>query len=294
MHIVILGAAAGGGLPQWNCGCINCKDARAGRIPSSTQSSVAVSANGADWVVLNASPDIRQQLATTAALHPAQLRGTPIKAVLLTNGDVDHVAGLLVLREKTAFDVYATRDIAATLAQNPIFDVLDPDLVHWKPMDLGTTLHIAGLRIDVFSVPGKVPLYLEGDEVVTDAETETTIGLMISDGQASLAYVPGCARITTALKDRFAAADLTLFDGTVWQNAEMPKMGAGIKTGLRMGHLPISGADGSLETLADLPGRRAYIHINNTNPILQPASPERRSVLEAGWEICSDGMEFVL
>ena len=291
---MILGAAAGGGLPQWNCGCVNCSAARAGVIPASTQSSVAVSANGQDWVILNASPDIRQQMHANPALHPKEMRGTPVKAVLLTNGDVDHVAGLLVLREKTAFEIFATPDITRTLAQNPIFGVLDPDFVRWNPMDLGQKFRVAGLEVEVFSVPGKVPLYLEGDEVITDAETETTIGLMVSDGRASLAYVPGCARVTTALKERFASADLTLFDGTVWQNAEMPKMGAGMKTGLRMGHLPISGPDGSLAQLEGLSGRRAYIHINNTNPILQPDSPERQSVIEAGWEICADGMEFIV
>lgn len=281
-------------MPQWNCGCTNCADARAGRIPISTQSSVAVSSDGTDWIVLNASPDIRQQIAATSALHPKSMRGTPIKAVLLTNGDVDHVAGLLVLREKTAFEIYATENISVTLADNPIFGVLDPGLVAWNPMSLGQTLSVAGLGIEVFAVPGKVPLYLEGEEVVTDAETETTIGLSVSDGNAVLAYVPGCARITPALKERFAVADLTLFDGTVWQNAEMPKMGAGPKTGLRMGHLPIAGPDGSLAALAGLSGKRAYIHINNTNPILQPASPERRAVIEAGWDICADGMEFIL
>ncbi len=281
-------------MPQWNCGCANCADARSGRIPKSTQSSVAVSSNGDDWVVLNASPDIRQQIAATSALHPKSMRGTPIKAVLLTNGDVDHVAGLLVLREKTSFDIFATENIAKTLAENPIFGVLDPALVAWNAIELGRSHSIGGLSIDVFAVPGKVPLYLEGEDVVTDAETETTIGLMVSDGTASLAYVPGCARVTPALKERLASADLTLFDGTVWQNAEMPKMGAGAKTGLRMGHLPISGPDGSLAALAELSGQRAYIHINNTNPILQPDSPERRTVTDAGWGICADGMEFTL
>ena len=259
-----------------------------------SQSSLAVSADGLSWVVLNASPDIRTQLAQTPALFPQSLRATPISAVLLTNGDIDHVAGLLTLREKTAFDVYATDDIRAALDQNPMMGVLDPELVSWHRLELGSTVTIAGLAIDILAVPGKVPLYLEGDEVVTDAVGETTIGLMIREGSSQLAYIPGCAALPDELVERLCMADLVLFDGTVWENTEMPDMGAGKKTGRRMGHLPMSGSDGSLARLNEVKGRKAYIHINNTNPVLQPDSAERRAVAEAGWEVCADGMEFDL
>ena len=259
-----------------------------------TQSSVAVSADGVSWVVWNASPDIRTQLAQTPALYPRALRQTPISAVVLTNGDIDHVAGLLTLREKTAFDVYATDDIRGALDQNPMMNVLDPTLVKWHRLVLNNQVTIAGLEIDILAVPGKVPLYLEGEEVVTDAVGETTIGLMVRAGSSQLAYIPGCAALPDDLVEQLSDADLLLFDGTVWENTEMPDMGAGTKTGRRMGHLPMSGPDGSLARLKNVKGRKAYIHINNTNPVLQPDSAERRVVAEAGWDVCADGMEFEL
>ncbi|MEM8754423.1 MAG: pyrroloquinoline quinone biosynthesis protein PqqB [Pseudomonadota bacterium] len=294
MKILILGAAAGGGVPQWNCGCRNCGDARAGRISSLTQSSIAVSADGSSWAVLNASPDIRAQLAAAPALAPKGLRGTPIEAVVLTNGDVDHVAGVLTLREKTPFALYGTAEILGALDENPIFRVADPTLVDRRRLEIGETIEAAGLRIETFAVPGKVPLYLEEGEVKTDLVGETTIGLSATAGAGTLAYVPGCAAIPDDLLARLGAADVVLFDGTVWENEEMPRLGAGEKTGARMGHMAMSGEAGSMARLADVAGRRIYIHINNTNPVLQPESPERRAVEAAGWEIAMDGMEITL
>lgn len=294
MHILILGAAAGGGVPQWNCGCRNCIDARAGRIAALSQSSIAVSADGARWVVLNASPDIRQQLAQSPSLHPPDLRGSPICAVLLTNGDVDHVAGLLTLREKTAFDLYATHEIHGALAANPIFGVMDQALVRRKSIGLGQMVEIEGLEFDIFAVPGKVPLYQEEGEVDTEAMGETTIGLMIRHDGKTLGYVPGCAAAPADLLDRLSEADMILFDGTVWENEEMPRAGVGPKTGKRMGHMAMNGNDGSMARLGGLPGRKVYIHINNTNPVLQPDGPERAAVEAAGWTLASDGMEFKL
>lgn len=294
MKILVLGAAAGGGLPQWNCGCRNCADARAGVIPPQTQSALAVSGGGGAWVLLNASPDIRDQLARAPALSPAGLRGTPIKAVVLTNGDVDHVAGLLTLREKTGFDLYATPEILDALAQNPIFGVLDPALVARRPLALGGAVDAAGLRIETFAVPGKVPLYQEVGEVKTAEIGETTIGLRLSAAGRVAYYIPGCATVPDDLLARLEDADLLLFDGTVWENDEMPRLGAGVKTGLRMGHSPISGPGGSLERLSGIKARKIYIHINNTNPIFQPASEERRALRRAGWEVAADGMEIEL
>lgn len=294
MRCLILGAAAGGGLPQWNCGCRNCADARAGRLPPMSQSSAAVSADGVDWVILNASPDIRVQLAAAPALAPASLRGAPIAAVILTNGDIDHVAGLLTLREKTAFDLYATTEIHAALAENPMMRVLDPDLVARKPLSLGARRAIAGLEIESFAVPGKTPLYKEAGSVVTDELSEVTIGLTISAGGRRIAYVPGCAAIPDDLIARLAEVDLLLFDGTVWENEEMPRLGVGAKTGRRMGHIAIHGPGGSLERLAPLPCRKIYTHINNTNPILQPESDARQRVEAAGWSVAQDGLEIRL
>ncbi|MEM7269053.1 MAG: pyrroloquinoline quinone biosynthesis protein PqqB [Pseudomonadota bacterium] len=294
MLITILGAAAGGGVPQWNCGCQNCRDARAGKIPQMTQSSIAVSADGSSWLVLNASPDIRVQLAGCPVLAPAGLRGSPIEAVMLTNGDVDHVAGLLTLRESTPFDLYATAEIMDAVDENPIFGVMKSDLVTRKTFGLGDTLSLAGLEVETYAVPGKVPLYKEAGEIVTDAMGETTIGVTLRASGKTVIYVPGCAAIPDELRARMEAADLVLFDGTVWENEEMPKLGAGVKTGRRMGHMPIAGDGGSMERLAGLTARRVYIHINNTNPILQPASHERAALNAAGWEVAQDGMEISL
>ncbi|MEX0286049.1 MAG: pyrroloquinoline quinone biosynthesis protein PqqB [Paracoccaceae bacterium] len=295
MQIVVLGAGAGGGLPQWNCGCANCVAARAGQIPSMTQSSVAVSADGACWAVFNASPDIGAQLARTPALHPQSLRGTPIHSVLLTNADIDHIAGLLTLREKTPFAVRATQDVLDTLEANSVFKVLDRDLVSRDAITLEQPVEVApSLQVTPFSVPGKVALFLEGDEVKLQELGEQTIGLIVDDGAKRLAYVPGCAVIPDWLVDRLGDVDALLFDGTVWNNDDMQRTGTGKKTGARMGHIPMNGAQGSLERLADVPARKIYIHINNTNPILDPGSPERADILRAGWDIAYDGMELTL
>lgn len=297
MHLRVLGAAAGGGLPQWNCGCRNCADSRAGLIPPMTQSSLALSADGESWVILNASPDLRMQLQAAPALHPRGLRHTPVAAVVLTNADVDHIAGLLTLREKTAFDLYATPDVLATLEANAVFGVLDPGLVRRRPMALDAPFEpVGGLRLTPFAVPGKVALYLEGERPELGEVGERTVGLMIEDAAATLAYVPGCAALPDWLVDRLGGADVLFFDGTVWEDDDMPRTGTGGKTGARMGHVPMRGPAGSLARLAALPARtrKVYIHINNTNPVLQPGGPERAVLAEAGWEVAQDGLEVTL
>lgn len=294
MRIIVLGVAAGGGVPQWNCGCRNCADARAGRIPRLSQSSIAVSGDGGSWAILNASPDIREQFARTPALHPRSLRGSPIASVVLTNGDVDHVAGLLTLREKTPFDLYATPEILEALAANPIFGVMDAELVARRPVALGDRIETAGLTIETFPVPGKVPLYQEAGEVKTEEIGETTIGLRLSANGGTAVYIPGCAAAPDDLLARMEGADLVMFDGTVWENEEMPRLGAGAKTGKRMGHMAMSGPEGSMARLAGLSARKVYLHINNTNPVLQPDGPERREAEAAGWTVAVDGMEIEL
>lgn len=299
MKIRTLGAGAGGGLPQWNCGCEICAAARSGRIAPMTQSSVAVSPGGDDWVLLNASPDLRVQVQATPALHPRGLRHSPISAVVVTNGDIDHVAGLLSLREKTAFDLFATTGTLQALAANPAFGVLDPDLVRRRPIEVGAPFTpVAGLKITAYAVPGKVPLYLEGADFVDGPQTrevgEQTVGLRIEGESGVFHYLPGCADLPGWLCERLAEADVLFFDGTVWADDDMPRSGTGKKTGARMGHMAMSGPDGSLARLADLTGRRVYIHINNTNPVLLPASPERAAIAAAGWELAHDGMEIAL
>ncbi|WP_299614577.1 pyrroloquinoline quinone biosynthesis protein PqqB [uncultured Tateyamaria sp.] len=295
MRLIVLGAAAGGGLPQWNCGCQNCTDARAGVIPRMTQSSVAVSLDGTGWVVLNASPDIRAQVDACPQMHPQSLRGSPIASVVLTNGDIDHIAGLLTLREKTPFDVYATSAGLEILRGNSVFGVLDPSLVSQRQIALDAPFEpVPGLTITPFAVPGKVALFLEGDTLNLEEVGEQTVGLLLEDGKTRAAYVPGCAAIPDWLINRLGGLDALLFDGTVWNNDDMQRTGTGEKTGARMGHVPLNGSQGSLERLVELGGRKVYIHINNTNPILQPDSAERAEVLRQGWEIAFDGMEMSL
>lgn len=261
----------------------------------STQSSVAVSADGDRWVLLNASPDIGQQFLRTPALHPRDIRDTPVAAVILTNGDIDHVAGLLTLREKTVFTVYATESGLDILRGNAVFNVLDAELVARAQIALDTPFEpTPGLTVTPFAVPGKVALFLEGDTLNLEEVGEQTVGLLIETDGGRAAYIPGCAKVPDWLLDKLGAVDLLLFDGTVWNNDDMQSTGTGQKTGARMGHLPLNGAEGSLARFADLDTRKILIHINNTNPILQPDSPERAEVTARGWEIAFDGMEITL
>lgn len=296
MEIIVLGAGAGGGLPQWNCGCQNCRDAREGKLPNMTQSSIAVSADRENWAVLNASPDIAAQLQRTPRLWPASLRGSPIKAVLLTNGDIDHIAGLLTLREKTPFTIFATQSGIDILKTNSVFNVLDAGLVERKKMFTEQSFHpVPGLTVTPFSVPGKVALFLE-DESSLDLEAvgDQTIGLMLETGDKRAAYIPGCATLPDWLLQQLDAVDLLLFDGTVWENDDMQRTGTGQKTGARMGHVALNGKGGSLERISAISARKVLIHINNTNPILQPDSTERAQVIKQGWDIAFDGMEISL
>ncbi|MDQ1901224.1 pyrroloquinoline quinone biosynthesis protein PqqB [Paracoccus sp. WLY502] len=293
MKIILLGAGAGGGLPQWNCGCDNCNAARAGRIPAMTQSSIAVSADGKTWAILNASPDIRAQLAATPALHPTGLRDMPLHSVLVTNGDIDHVAGLLTLRESQPFTLLATPAIHEVLAQNPMLSALRGDLVARQPVALDQTVEIApGLTATLFAVPGKVPLYQEGEVVETGLVGETTVGVELAANGRRALYIPGCAELPGWLSDRIAGADLLMFDGTLWDDDEMIRMGLGQKTGRRMGHMPV------METMAamrDLPvGQRVFVHMNNSNPLTDPASDQTREAEASGWQIGRDGMEITL
>jgi len=294
MKVSVLGAGAGGGLPQWNCGCRNCVDARNGKIPPTTQSSVAVSVDGVEWVVLNASPDIRTQLQAAPEMHPPTVRGTPISSVVLTNADIDHIAGLLTLREKTAFTVFATHETHNVLAANSVFGVLDSDLVTRAEIRLDEAFEpLPGLSVTPFAVPGKVALFLEGADVDLKAMGEQTIGLRISDGASVLYFIPGCAEVPDWLLTRLGDADMLLFDGTVWENDEMQQTGTGEKTGARMGHVAMSGEQGSLARLSGLTDcRKIFIHINNTNPVWQPDSPERAAVEQAHWAIAQDTMSF--
>jgi pyrroloquinoline quinone biosynthesis protein B len=298
LRAIVLGAAAGGGFPQWNCRCAVCALAWAGdpRVRPRTQSSLAITGDGATFTLLNASPDLRQQIIATPALHPQSgLRHSPIGAVVLTNGDVDHVAGLLTLRERQKLTIHATATTRAVLAANPIFDVLAKDLVEFATLtpEEPATLP-GGVTVTPFAVPGKVPLYLEGETVAIGTEDGSTIGLIIEAGGKRIAHVPGCAVLTDRLFRRLATADLVFFDGTLFTDTEMVEAGLGTKTGRRMGHVPVDGEGGSLPWIASLPGRVIYLHINNTNPMLIEGSAQHRKVTAAGLTVAHDGLEVRL
>ncbi len=295
MRFLILGAAAGGGLPQWNCACANCAQARLGEIAPATQSSLAVSLDGRDWAVLNASPDIRAQMQACAPMHPRGLRETPLAALLLTNGDIDHIAGLLSLREQTPFALHATQEILDLLAANRVFDALDAQKVQRRRIELTQAFQLLpGLTAEVFAVPGKTPLFMEEGEVRTDLVGEQTVGVRLTDGARTAYYIPGCAEVTDALLARLGDADHLFFDGTLWQDDEMIRTGTGTKTGRRMGHVSISGPEGSIARLAGLRAGKTFVHMNNTNPVWRPDSPERAFAQGSGWVVGADGMEITI
>lgn len=307
MKICVLGAAAGGGYPQWNCNHPNSRRARA-EDPAArqrTQSSITVSADTKDWFLFNASPDLRQQINDNAILHPKEgLRHSPIQGAVLTNADVDHVAGLLNLRESQPLRLYGTQRVLDVLAANSIFNVLNPEFVKREAMKLDQPVELrkpggesAGIVVVPFAVPGKVALWLEDASKGADfgSVEEDTIALEVkdTDGNTRFFYIPGCAEMTTALAERLRGASLVFFDGTLWVDDEMIRSGVGVKTGRRMGHMSVSGDAGTIAAFKDLDVRRKiFIHINTTNPILLDDSEERRQVEAAGWEVSYDGMQL--
>jgi pyrroloquinoline quinone biosynthesis protein B len=299
VRILVLGSAAGGGFPQWNCSCPVCQLAWSGdaRVKPRSQSSLAVSADGARWLLLNASPDLRQQIIASPDLHPrGARRHSPISAVFVTNGDVDHLAGLLTLREQQGFVLLGSRATLDQVAATSLFGVLNKDLVETRAAELDAAIDTGlGLTVTPFAVPGKVPLYLEDADLVIGAETESTVGLEISDGTRRFFYVPGCAEINERVETRLAGAEVLFFDGTTFTDDEMVALGLSSKTAWRMGHVSMSGDKGSVARLAESGiARKIYIHINNTNPVLVEDSEERATVERAGWEVGFDGMEVVL
>lgn len=298
MRVLVLGSGAGGGVPQWNCSCRVCAIARTepDRVRRRGQTSVAVSADGTRWVLLDASPDLRQQLLDCSPLHPLSPgRNSPVAAVVLTSGEVDHLAGLLCLREGHTFTVLGTRPTLEELKASRVFDVLKPGVVDRHLLVLDEPSMIVGLRVTMFAVPGKVPLYRETTDVTIGNATEDVVGLDITDGSYRVLYVPGLAHLTPALVAHFSGADLLLLDGTTYTDDELVEAGVSTKTAGRMGHLPMTGPGGSLHAFEpESKVRRVYIHLNNTNPVLIEDSPERATVVAAGWTVAHDGLELVL
>lgn len=307
LQIVVLGSAAGGGFPQWNCNTEACRSARTGEALARTQSSIAVSGDGNNWFLFNASPDLRQQINATPQLHPNHgLRTTPIAGAILTNADIDHIAGLLTLRESMPLVLHATERVLSTLKANSIFNVLNPDFVKRRSFVLGESFEPltpggekSGLVVEPFAVPGKVALYLEDETAGPNfgSTEQDTVGVRVAstDNAAYFFYIPGCAGLTPELEERLRGAPLVLFDGTLWHDTEMIDAGIGVKTGQRMGHISMSGEEGSIAAFKDLGvERKVFIHINNSNPTLLDNTEERRVAEQAGWEISFDGMEINL
>jgi pyrroloquinoline quinone biosynthesis protein B len=294
MQCLVLGAAAGGGFPQWNCGCANCARARAGDPAARprTQASVAVCGDGAHWVIVGASPDLRQQILANPVLWPAAgTRASPIAAVVLVSADVDGIAGLLVLREQHRFRLFAPANILQVLAENGVFASLDAALVERVEISAGVATDTGlGVTVTLLEMPGKVPLYQEAERAAAQTAAAPTYAAMLEGGGRVCVVAPGCADITDAVLQKLAPADVLFFDGTLFSDDEMIRSGLGWKTGKRMGHVSVSGADGALARLAGLKARKIFFHINNSNPMLLDDSPEREAVENAGFSVSYDGM----
>ncbi len=308
LRVVVLGAAAGGGVPQWNCGCPVCRMARSERPGlQSTQASIAISADGDHWFLINASPDLRQQLIATPQLHPAagKLRHSPIAGVILTNGEIDAVAGLLSMREGWPFTIYAHPRVLSILQANSIFNVLSEKNVQRRPIEVDAAFEPtlpdgspSGIEVLPFAVPGKGAWYLEGKaHPAGETGDGDTLGLRILDKASGkhFYFLAACADVTDDLKSRLNGASAVFFDGTVWRDDELIVAGLGTKTGQGMGHIAMSGDRGAIESLAGLDiDRKMFLHINNSNPVLLHDSAERKTAERAGWQIPADGTEITL
>jgi pyrroloquinoline quinone biosynthesis protein B len=307
LRVVVLGAAAGGGVPQWNCGCPVCRAARTTQPElQSTQASLAISADGNHWFLINASPDLRQQLTATPALHPAQgkLRHSPIAGVILTNGEIDAIAGLLSMREGWPFTIYAHAKVLATLKANSVFNVLSEKNVKRQGIEIDRAFEPvlpdgtpSGIEILPFEVTGKGAWYLEGERREGNEAAGDTLGLRIRDKTTGkfFFFLAACAEVTDDLKSRLKGAPLVFFDGTVWRDDEMIAAGLATKTGRSMGHISMSGETGAIAALENLGiEQKIFLHINNSNPALLHNSQERRAAEQAGWQIPADGTEIVI
>ena len=298
VRVRILGSAAGGGFPQWNCHCPTCDAAREGvRARPRTQSSLAIRGRDGPWFLVNASPDARQQLATLAPRHVGGVRAAPIAGVLLTDAEIDHTAGLLLLRESTTpVRVFGDQGVERALRHGyPVLPMLERYCgVEWQTLEpeRATALEGSSLTVDAFAVGGDAPRYMSGSSAPLQASgfvfRDRTSGTVVS-------YVPGLARLDDRVLSRFAISDLVLVDGTFWRDDELAALGISARSAREMGHVPLSGPGGTLEALARLERpRKALVHINNTNPILFEDSRERDAVIRAGVEVAYDGLEVEL
>lgn len=309
MRVKILGSAAGGGFPQWNCACPNCLALRTGTFhgKARSQAQVAISADSRSWFLLGASPDLRAQIEATPELHPHEgVRQSPIAGAVLANADVDHVLGLLLMRELQPLRVYATDSIRRIVTENnSMFGMLQriPAQVSWTTFAPGTTFPLlnpagedSGLRCRALSLGTHFPAYVSAQRQSELASEEASLGLIVEAPSGKrLAYMAAVPQIDDALMKELESADVLLFDGTFWSDDELIRIQGSGQTAQQMGHVPVSSANGSLSRLAGLRHpRKIYLHINNTNPMLDEAGPEYRQAREAGWEIAEDGWHFDL
>jgi pyrroloquinoline quinone biosynthesis protein B len=294
MWLRVLGSAAGGGFPQWNCDCPGCRAVRSGSRPCRprTQSSVAVSADRNRWFLLNASPDVRTQIESFPALHPREGRATPLEGVLLTDAELDHTLGLLLLREGRGVDLHATEAVRDTLTDGTsLLRTLEAYCpVRWHPVVPGADAPLGeGLSYRAFDVPTtKRARFGQG------TEKGRVVGYRLTDERSgrSAVYLPGVQDLA-AVRDELDGCACLLVDGTCWRDDELVRLGLAGKTAREMGHVPIDGPDGSLAQLGPLPvARKIYIHLNNTNPVLLDDSPQRRAVEQHGMEVAMDGLEL--
>jgi pyrroloquinoline quinone biosynthesis protein B len=306
VRLRVLGSAAGGGFPQWNCGCVNCAGARAGSIRAipRTQESVALSADDEHWFLINASPEIRQQIESFPGLWPRQPRHSPIAGILLNNGDLDHCLGLLSLRESHPLVGYATEAVRRGFSEgNVLYRTLQrfPEQLRWQTLALGResplvhsdTGQPSGLFVTALPVPGKRPLHLES---LGPPSPEDSVGFRIRDARSgkTLAYLSAVGGWSPAVDELIAGADCVFFDGTFWTSDELVVAGLGTRRAEDMAHWPVGGVGGSLTYLSQHSGRRILIHINNTNPLLREDGPQREELAAAGVELAHDGMELEL
>jgi pyrroloquinoline quinone biosynthesis protein B len=302
MLVKVLGAAAGGAFPQWNCACQQCQRLREGTFTGKprTQAQVAISEDGVAWTLLNASPDLRIQIEATRELWPSgNSLDSPIRSVVITAAEADTVAGLLSLREFQPLDIYATRSVLRILREdNSLFALLDrvPRQAVWKEIHPEVAFSVGQLRIQPFSLPGGFPGFVGAVRKSQLDARQAVLGLLIeSESGGRMAYLPGVAKVEESWREWLDACDLLLFDGTFWTEDELCRVRGGGKPASDMGHLPLSGPCGSLAVLREIKcPRKIYFHINNTNPILDEASQAYAAVRAAGWEVAQDGMEIAL
>ena len=314
MRVKVLGSAAGGGFPQWNCACPNCLRARAGGLGAAprTQTQIAVAISDTDWLLLNASPDLRSQIEATPELHPrldrpGGCRNTPVAGIVLTSADLDNVLGLLLLREFQSLTVYATRSLRSILTEeNTCFGVLErePGQAVWRDIRAGQPFDVplpdgraSGIRCEPLSLDGAYPEYVSAARRGSLPASEAVLALVVEDttSHARTLFAPALPRVDEVFLRRAAECDLLLLDGTFWSNEELMGLRGRGRTASEMGHVPVGGENGTLRQLAPLRRpRKVYIHINNTNPILDEKSAEFAEAADAGWSVARDAMEFTL